>query len=263
MLRAPLDFAAVQAKVDPSFVHSLEVVDTTASTNADLLRAAAAGAEQGMVLVAEEQSAGRGRFDRTWVSPPRAGLTFSLLLRPAVAPDRLGWMPLLTGLALCAAVRSLVPQPEIVTLKWPNDLLVQEAKAAGILAEVAGGAVVVGIGVNVSHTALELPGPQATSLALAFPERPIDRASLLAVIVHEFQTRYSPWIAGGGWAGALAAEYRQVCSTIGAHVSVTTPTVSFSGRAVDIDEAGGLLVDTGSRVRRVSAGDIGHVRRHV
>lgn len=266
-MRAPLDVAAVRAALDPSFVRSLEVVDSTASTNADLLRAAAAGAEQGTVLVAEEQLAGRGRFERTWMSPARAGLTFSLLLRPALAPDRQGWVPLLTGLALCAAVQSLVPEPTVVALKWPNDLLVRDAKAAGILAEAAGGAVVVGIGINVSHTRAELPepaqraGPQATSLALAFSGHPIDRAALLVAVLHELQARYSLWIAAGGAADALAAQYRQVCSTIGAQVWVTTPTGSFSGRAVDIDDRGGLLVDTGSQVELVSAADIAHVRR--
>src|SRR5580692_3196149 len=87
--------------------HRVEVKAVTGSTNADLLALAAAGAPEGVVLAAEEQSAGRGRLGRAWVSPPRAALTFSLLLRPSVPPARLGWLTLLTGVAVASAVREV------------------------------------------------------------------------------------------------------------------------------------------------------------
>lgn len=280
MIRPALDVAAIYAAGLPSFVTAIDVVAETGSTNADLLRSAAGGAPAGAVLVADWQHAGRGRFERSWISPPRAGLTFSMLLRPArVPPERLGWLPLLTGLALRSAVRSLVDEPAAVTLKWPNDLLVRDAKAAGVLVEVGDGAVVVGMGINVSHELAELPGPQATSLALAFPHIMIDRSLLLAAVLREFDARYHRWSAARGDVRAIGLdeEYRQACVTIGAGVEVRGVGGDFAGRAVDVDGGGGLLVDTeaavgdrgdkaadpsGRTVRRlVTAADVAHVRR--
>ena len=143
---------------------SVEVTAVTGSTNADLLARAAGGEPEGAVLVAEQQSAGRGRLGRAWVSPPRAALTFSVLLRPAAVPRaRLGWLPLLAGVAVAAAVRAVAAVD--AQLKWPNDVLVGPAKLAGILAEAAGDAVVVGIGVNVSTGPAELPPPGPGALA--------------------------------------------------------------------------------------------------
>src|SRR3954471_13264047 len=157
----------------------LEVRAETGSTNADVVAAARGGEREGLVVVAGQQTAGRGRRGREWVSPPRAGLTVSVLLRPGVAdaergwpavPARAyGWLPLLAGVAVRTAVQRIADID--AGLKWPNDLLVgaREEKAAGILAEAAGdGAVVVGIGLNVTTTAAELPAERpATSLKLA------------------------------------------------------------------------------------------------
>jgi BirA family transcriptional regulator, biotin operon repressor / biotin---[acetyl-CoA-carboxylase] ligase len=138
--RQPLSAAAVQAAVlaDSALFTSVEVVAQTGSTNADLLAAARAGAAAGSVLVAEEQTAGRGRLDRSWQSPPGAGLTFSVLLRPAaIAPGSRGWLPLLTGVAVAGALASQTAVD--ARLKWPNDVLAEgpedRRKLAGILAE--------------------------------------------------------------------------------------------------------------------------------
>ena len=155
---------------------AVEVVDRTGSTNADLLARALGGAPEGLVLAAEEQSAGRGRMGRTWVSPPYAALTFSLLVRPAaVPPARRGWLPLLAGVAVASAVTAVTGVQ--TRLKWPNDVLAGPAKLAGILAEAAGDAVVVGVGLNVSTEPGELPPPgpgalAATSLRIAAPADP-------------------------------------------------------------------------------------------
>src|SRR5690606_31849926 len=134
--------------------------------NADVAAAAREGAAEGFVLIAEHQQSGRGRLDRSWQAPPRAGITLSVLLRPAVEPTQLGWLPLLTGVAVAEACASAAGVR--IALKWPNDLLVSQAvqdnsapewgKAGGILVESAGsGAVVVGIGINVCQRADELP----------------------------------------------------------------------------------------------------------
>src|SRR5688572_3072503 len=133
------------------------------STNAELMRAAGEDAPEGTVLVAEHQVAGRGRLDRIWTSPPRAGITVSFLLRPDVPAARKGWLPLLTGVALAEAVAEVTGV--LASLKWPNDLLAADGrKLAGILAESTGRAVVVGVGLNVSTTTAELPDT-GTSLA--------------------------------------------------------------------------------------------------
>ena len=171
--RKPLDAASLhRALLRPGGLwQAVEVVDRTGSTNADLLARALDGAPEGMVLAAEVQSAGRGRMGRAWVSPPRAALTFSLLVRPAaVPPARRGWLPLLAGVAVATAVTAVTGVQ--TRLKWPNDVLTGHAKLAGILAEAAGDAVVVGVGLNVSTEPGELPPPgpgalPATSLRIA------------------------------------------------------------------------------------------------
>ena len=144
------------------------VVARTGSTNTDCAARARAGAPEGLVLAAEEQTAGRGRLGRTWLSPPRAALTFSVLLRPAgVPPARRGWLPLLAGVATATAVRHVSGLD--ARLKWPNDLVLGPRKLAGILAEQSGDAVIVGIGVNVSATRAELPVTGAAALPAAAP----------------------------------------------------------------------------------------------
>ena len=160
---------------------AVEVVDRTGSTNADLLARALGGAPEGVLLAAEAQSAGRGRMGRAWVSPPRAALTFSLLVRPAAVPRaRRGWLPLLAGVAVATAVTAVTGVQ--TRLKWPNDVLTGPAKLAGILAEAVGEAVVVGVGLNVSTEPGELPpaGPgalAATSLRIAASAAPEVAAS--------------------------------------------------------------------------------------
>ena len=164
--REPLDAAAVRAAVvrPDGLWRAVEVTELTGSTNADLLALAAAGSPEGRVLAAEQQSAGRGRLGRAWVAPPRAALTFSLLLRPRDVPRaRHGWLPLLAGLATAEAVRAVTRVD--ARLKWPNDVLAGEGKFGGILAEATADAVVIGIGLNVSTEPGELPPPAPGSLA--------------------------------------------------------------------------------------------------
>src|SRR5690348_13575860 len=166
MGQPPLDAAALRAAVvrPGGLWRTVEVTAVTGSTNADLLARAAGGEPEGTVLAAEQQSAGRGRLGRTWVSPPRAAVTFSVLLRPAAVPRaRLGWLPLLAGVAVADAVRVVAAVD--AQLKWPNDVLAGPGKVGGILAEAAGDAVVVGIGVNVSTEPAELPPPGPGALA--------------------------------------------------------------------------------------------------
>jgi BirA family biotin operon repressor/biotin-[acetyl-CoA-carboxylase] ligase len=220
------------------------------------------------VLVAEHQVAGRGRLDRSWVSPPGAGLTFSVLLRPAVPLEHWGWLPLLAGVALHESVGTVTGVA--VTLKWPNDLLAAApvpgadavvGKAAGVLAQTNGAAVVVGIGLNVSTTRAELPAG-ATSLTLC-GAGPVDRGALLAAILGRLDAWVLRWVEAGGDAEAcgLAPAYRAACATIGQVVVVSgTDGGLIRGEAVGIDAIGRLQVLVGGAVHTVGAGDVEHVR---
>jgi BirA family biotin operon repressor/biotin-[acetyl-CoA-carboxylase] ligase len=284
---APLDAAALcRAVVRPGGLwRAVEVTAVTGSTNADLLARAAGGAPEGLVLAAEEQRAGRGRMGRAWVAPPRAALTFSLLVRPrTVPPARRGWLPLLAGVAVASAVHAVASVD--ARLKWPNDVLVGPAKLGGILAEAAGDAVVVGIGLNVSTEPGELPPPgpaptgalPATSLRAQADGTPadgtpaagslaagsLDRESLLTGILAGFERRYQAWVQAGGDPErcGLRAEYTGLCATIGRRVRAELPGGQLlSGLAAGVDPDGRLVVRVSpdSEVP-VAAGDVVHLR---
>lgn len=240
---------------------SVAIVGETSSTNADLVAAAHDGAPHGSVFVAEQQSAGHGRMGRSWTSPPRSSLLFSVLLRPRVPLARWSWLPLLTGLAVLPAIRGVGVEP---ALKWPNDVLIGERKLAGILAERAGDAVVVGVGLNVTLSEAELPVPTATSLALeGAPD--VDRADLLAALLHAFGERYDAWEERAGDPAHLLEAYRRSCDTLGRSVRVQLPHApDLIGTAVDVDGDGRLVVqpdEAGAGPVTLASGDVVHVRR--
>ncbi|MEU8317031.1 biotin--[acetyl-CoA-carboxylase] ligase [Nonomuraea sp. NPDC048881] len=260
--RPPLSEAALnRALVRPGALWTgVTVVETTGSTNADLALAAQAGAEQGRVLVAESQVAGRGRLDRAWSAPPRSGLTFSVLLRPTTPVPTQGWLPLLYGVAAASAVRRLAEVD--VRLKWPNDLLVGERKLAGVLAERVDDAVVIGMGLNVSLRAEEAPVETATSLAIE-EAACVDRDPLLRAVLREVESHYREWQAAGGDAEAagLRAAYLAVSATVGRDVRVELPGEQvLTGRATGIDGSGHLQVESGGERYTLGAGDVVHVR---
>jgi BirA family biotin operon repressor/biotin-[acetyl-CoA-carboxylase] ligase len=263
--RPPLHEAALRrAIVVPGGLWTdLRVVAETGSTNADVAELARTGAAEGAVLVAERQTAGRGRLGRVWQSPPRAGIAVSVLLRPAGVPTmRLGWLPLLAGVALAETVRRVSEVDAY--LKWPNDLLVPgDRKCAGILAEtVSGGAVVLGIGLNTSLRQDELPRADAISLVLAGASS-VDRDPLLRHLLRTLSVWYGRWReAGGDPDGSGVREaYRYHCGTLGRRVRVELPGGDLvEGVAADVDGDGRLLVTTEEGSRAVAAGDVLHVR---
>jgi BirA family biotin operon repressor/biotin-[acetyl-CoA-carboxylase] ligase len=266
--RAPLGEAALRAQlIGPgTFWRDIRVTAETGSSNTDLLAATRDAAPEGSVLAAEAQTAGRGRLGRAWVSPPGAALTFSVLLRPdAVPAARQGWVPLLAGVALASALRE---QGVPATLKWPNDVLIAGAKVAGILAEQAAGAIVVGMGINVSTQRDELPVPGATSLALATAGPAPGRRELLVSVLGWLEHWYRGWAAppspGDAQACGLRPEYLRLSATVGQPVEVTLPGGRvIAGLAQDVDEAGRLVVLGPSGAVTVSAGDVVHARRAV
>jgi BirA family biotin operon repressor/biotin-[acetyl-CoA-carboxylase] ligase len=241
---------------------SVGIVERAGSTNADLL---ARGGPEGQVLVADEQTAGRGRMGRSWVSQPGASLTFSVLIRPLpVPPARRGWLPLLTGVAVATAVRSVAGVP--ATLKWPNDVLAGDRKLAGILAEQSGDAVVIGIGVNVATPADALPvspsGLPATSLLAEGAD--VARDVLLVETLRQLEGFYLPFRADPDpEPSGLLAAYRALCATLGRQVRVELPGGNvLTGRAQDVDADGRLAVREAdaTSATSVSAGDVIHVR---
>lgn len=244
------------------------MVPETGSTNADLRQAALDGAPEGSVLVAELQNAGQGRLARSWASPPRAGLTFSVLLRPTNVPTRRWtWMPLLTGCAIVDALRAVAGVE--AGLKWPNDVLIDERKVCGILHERVetpdGPALLAGIGLNVSNTVAELPTPTGTSLAVAGAEV-TDRSILLRALLRELANKYVAWrdVDGDPDVGEPSPRttYRSVSTSIGTRVRVEerAGAAIVEGVARDIDEQGRLVVDTADGERVFGAGDVVHVR---
>ena len=281
----------------PGFAR-VEVVETSPSTNTDLVaavRADPAAWPAPSALIAEHQTAGRGRAGRSWEMPPRAGLTVSVLLRPQVPAGALGWLPLLAGLAV---VRTVSDGGVTAAVKWPNDVLLPAVdtvaglglyrKVAGILAEVvpappgangaapdgaapddaapddAAPAVVLGIGLNVSQSADELPVPTATSLALAGYPRP-DRTDVLVRLLGEVHAVVRRWEQAGGDAAAagLLDEYTAVSATLGTRVRAELAGGSevLDGEAVGLDESGALVVRLESgEERAVTAGDVWHLR---
>jgi BirA family biotin operon repressor/biotin-[acetyl-CoA-carboxylase] ligase len=270
--RPPLRAAALERAlaVPGSLWTSVRVVGSTGSTNSDLVALAASGAPGGAVLIAEEQTSGRGRLDRRWTAPARSGIFLSMLLRPGsdgagVPKERWGWLPLLVGVAAASAL-SHTAEVE-VRLKWPNDLLVavdgEERKLGGILAELTGDAVVVGLGLNVSLRAAELPVPGAGSLALA-GAAVTDRETLLRSLLRVFADLYADWSAAGGdpEASGLRPAYAAQCATIGRPVRVELPgDRELLGEAVAVDGDGRLVVRSADGVERpVGAGDVVHVR---
>ncbi|MFJ6195182.1 biotin--[acetyl-CoA-carboxylase] ligase [Micromonospora sp. NPDC092111] len=253
----------------------------TGSTNADAVAAAQAGEPEGLVVVAERQTVGRGRRGRVWQSPPRAGIAASVLLRPGEAvaerdwppapPTRYGWLPLLAGVALVEAVTGLAELD--AGLKWPNDLLVGDAKCAGILAEAVPAAapgqppaVVLGIGLNVTLRADELPanptGLPATSLQLAGAAA-TDRDPLLRALLRALADWYDRWRLAGGDAdvSGLREAYLASCATVGRQVRVLLPGgAELTGLATGVDADGHLVVDTATGPQHLPAGDILHLR---
>ena len=235
----------------------IEVVPLTRSTNADVAAAARAGEPAGLVVVAEAQDTGRGRLDRRWDAPPRSSVLLSVLLRPTAPVASWTLLPFVVGVAAVEALRAVSELD--ATLKWPNDLMHGDRKLGGILVEVVDGSAVVGIGVNVSMRADELPVDTATSVAIAGGVA--DREVLTKELLRALRRRYDGWNGAAGAATAILPAYREVCATVGRDVRVDLPNGgAFAGRAEGVDDCGRLVVNSGGLRREFSAGDVVHVR---
>ena len=226
-----------------------EVLETTPSTMGDVERRAADGAPEGTVVIAEEQTAGRGRRGRTWESSARAGLWWSLLLRPTVPADLLGWLPLVIGTGVARGLHRVAGVE--AALKWPNDVLVDGDKLAGILAErLADGGVVVGVGINVDHTADELP---AGGASLRTAGRVVDRTEVLLAVLPAVAEAYREWVSGSD----PRESYASLSATLGRDVRADLGDRAVVGRADRLGPSGELVVvDGDGREFVLSAGDV-------
>lgn len=249
----PTEFHAAFARALEGVSPRLVTLDETASTMDDARTLARDGAPHLAVVVADHQTAGRGRLGRGWVSPRGTALAASWVVRPSLPPERWTILPLLTGVAAVRAIRHRTKVP--ASLKWPNDLRVGERKVGGILAEAeVPRFVVIGLGLNVSHT--EFPDElraTATSIAIEDGVR-LDRADLLA-----WTLRYLEEALGDP--DAALGFYRRACTTLGAPVRVErigAPPVE--GTARDVDDTGALLVETADGTVAVASGDVEHLR---
>ncbi len=239
------------------------------STNTWLLAEARAGAPEGLVAVADHQSAGRGRLDRRWEAAPGAALLASVLLRPVLEPGALHLATALVALSALEACRRTAGVD--AGIKWPNDLVVGDAKLAGVLAEAdpsAGGgapgsvAVVVGIGLNI-----EPPGPAASSNATSLGQLVAagsgsavpSRDALLSAFLRELERR-RPELDDAAGRHALGSDLRRHCVTLGRAVRVELVTSELIGTATDLTDEGALVVETGDGPRVVTAGDVVHLR---
>lgn len=238
----------------------LEVVAEAGSTNDAAMGAGRRGEPEGFAILADRQTGGRGRLGRRWTSLPGLGIYTSILLRPAAPPVQAPILTLMAGLAAADAIQSVGPVAP--ALKWPNDVLCDGRKVAGILTEMATsgqviGYVVVGVGINVAHRATDFPteiAATATSIELAVGRR-VDRGEVVAALYNAMDRWYA--VFRSGRSDVLVQEARRRTATLGRAVSVMTGTGEWHGIALDLDLDGALLVrDETGAVHRVLADDV-------
>lgn len=257
--RAPLNAELLSAQVltPGSLWSGVTVLSSVGSTNVEMADRARGGAPHGAVLVAEEQTAGRGRRDRGWSAPPFSSAMLSVLVRPPQPSSRWGWIPLLTGLSVVDAVAA---HGVTAALKWPNDVMVGGRKLCGVLCEVVptptGSAVVAGWGVNVDQEAGELPVEAATSVLLAGGS--VDRLALMVEMLVAWERWYRRWESGDT---SVSTAYADYSDTLGQTVRAYLPDGGqLEGLAAGISDSGGLVIDVDGHEREVAAADVVHLR---
>ena len=238
----------------------IRVFEETGSTNDVVEKLARDGVAEGVVVFAETQTKGRGRLGRKWVSPPRKGLWFSVLLRPELRPAAVTQLTVAAATALTRAIRKQTElQPQV---KWPNDILIKGRKIAGVLTELSAELdrvkhVILGIGVDVNLTASDLP-PEVRRLATSMrieSGRTYRRADLAAAILTELDRDYSR-IREGDF-GGIAEEWGRQCATLGQQVRIETGGRVLEGRAEALDQDGALLLRTDhGHLERIIGGDV-------
>lgn len=238
----------------------IRVFEETNSTNDIVEKLARDGVKEGVVVFAESQTRGRGRLGRKWLSPPRRGLWFSVLLRPDLRPQAATQLTVAAATALMRAIREQTGlAPEI---KWPNDILIKGRKVAGVLTELSAELdhvkhLTLGIGVDVNLAASEFP-PELRKLATSLKiecGRHLNRIDLAAAILRELDRDYARIRAGQF--EAVADEWQEQCATLGQRVTIHIGPRALQGRAEALDDDGALLLRTEhGRLERIIGGDV-------
>jgi len=249
--RPPLDSSAISEKI--SRYWRVSVVEVTGSTQDDIaLLVANNKATSGEVLATEYQTAGRGRLERKFDAPASSALMFSFYIEPSREKSDWSFLTLLTGLSAVFTLTQLDPT-SVPNLKWPNDILLGDGKVGGIIAQVTGNGVIIGVGINVGMTKEELPVSHATSLALNQFSH-LDRNLILSSFLTTFEELFQRWQSGED----LRHLYTEACATIGNEIRIELPGGTHkNGKAIGITPAGELILEDGSRV---TVGDIVHLR---
>ena len=241
-----LDNAAVTSKL--SGYWRVKIVDEIPSTQSEIKNSNPSNWD---LIAAEFQSAGRGRLDRSFESSKSDGLLFSFYVEPRRANSDWGFIPLIAG-AVVANVLNKITSSNSYSCKWPNDILIDENKVAGLLAETHKSGVVVGIGINVTTSLENLPTPTATSVLIS-SQKQVDRNELLAQICNEFKSVFESWESG-----IDQIDYcKKISATLNRSVKAITPNGELSGRAVEISKSGALILESGAEI---TVGDLIHLR---
>ena len=247
MIRAYLDESAISAAL-PSNYWRVRVLEEVESTQDELKNELVSN---GDCVVAEFQSAGRGRLDRKFDSIPNVALLFSFYIEPTRSSEW-GWIPLIAGVAIARALNEATDSENFQT-KWPNDVICESGKVSGVLCERYGKGIIVGIGINVSTELPELPVPTASSIFIASGVE-LDRNPLMAKVLQGFEELYGRWELGAD----LVPTYRALSQTIGSDVEVSLPdSRKIRGRAIGVDGEGRLKLESGDLI---SVGDVLHLR---
>ncbi|MGD8387150.1 MAG: biotin--[acetyl-CoA-carboxylase] ligase [Desulfobacteraceae bacterium] len=233
-------------------------LETTDSTNTRARELANRGIPEGTLVVAEEQTAGRGRKGRVWHSPEKGGIYLSLILRPKISPLEAPKITLLAGIAAAESILSLADID--VHIKWPNDILIGKRKVAGVLTEIASDLdevshVVTGLGINANVR--EFPAELqdvATSLALEIG-RPVDRAALVRAFLERYEHYYTIFLQGR--TNTILERWKALSRTLGSRIAVEISGKRITGMARDIERDGSLILETpDGKTHRVFSGDL-------
>lgn len=250
----------IRLRLQSDFIRDIYVLAETASTNEVAKKKAIAGAPQGTIVLAEKQLAGKGRMGRTWVSPAGSGIWLSIILRPPIRPAQAAQLTFVNAVGACTALREQINLP--VTIKWPNDLMLNERKICGILTELSAeidrvNYVIVGLGLNVNQRRQDFPADiqdKATSLA-SESGNSFRRVDLLLAVLNSIEKSYKEYCHEGF--RPILGKWRELNSTLGREVHVVTQDESYYGIAEEVDEEGKLLVrKANGRLESVLAGDV-------
>ena len=255
-----MDFDKITTGLQTEFIgRKVIAYQQIGSTNDVALRLGRSGAEEGTLVIAESQTAGRGRHGRRWFAPPNSSILASLILRPSIEKSKIAVINLLAAVAVAKAIRIVTSLPTMI--KWPNDVLIYDKKVCGILTEVEAEReniqfLVVGMGINVNIPQDSFPvalKPKATSLSILLEDE-VSRIKLLQQLLLEFEKRYT--LLQDGDFTSIILEAKRLSILLGSFISVKSGRNIITGQALDIDESGALLLRRGmGGIEKIMAGD--------